>query len=146
VEIDPDTGFVDVVRYVVAHDCGVVLNPMIVDGQIDGGVAHGLGNALSERVVFSEDGQPVSTTFMDYRIMSAVEMPAITKLHSVTPSPFNPLGVKGAGEGGTIPAAAVVVSAVEDALAGFKVVLDRYPVTPEMVFGFMSQERVEEER
>ena len=139
VEIDPDTGFVAVVRYVVAHDCGVVLNPMIVDGQIDGGVAHGLGNALSERVVFSEDGQPVSTTFMDYRIMSAVEMPAITKLHSVTPSPFNPLGVKGAGEGGTIPAAAAVVSAVEDALAPFGAVIDRYPITPEMVFGLMER-------
>ncbi|MDH5504510.1 MAG: xanthine dehydrogenase family protein molybdopterin-binding subunit, partial [Acidimicrobiia bacterium] len=139
VEIDSDTGFVDVVRYVVAHDCGIVINPMIVDGQIDGGVAHGLGNALSERVVFSADGQPVSTTFMDYRIMSAVEMPHITKIHSVTPSPFNPLGVKGAGEGGTIPAAAAVVSAVEDALAPYGAVIDRYPITPEMVFGLIER-------
>lgn len=139
VEIDPDTGFVEVVRYVVAHDCGVLLNPMIVDGQIDGGVAHGLGNALSERLAFTEDGQPVSTTFMDYRIMSAVDTPSITKIHSVTPSPFNPIGVKGAGEGGTIPAAATIVSAVENALAPFGAVLDRYPITPEMVLGYMAQ-------
>jgi carbon-monoxide dehydrogenase large subunit len=137
VEIDPETGMIDVVHYVVAHDCGVVLNSMIVDGQIDGGVAHGLGNALSERVAFTDQGQPVATTFMDYRIMSAVEMPPITKRHTVTPSPFNPLGVKGAGEGGTIPAAATIVSAVEDALRPYGVVINRYPITPEMVFGLI---------
>lgn len=141
VEVDPETGFVDVIHYVVAHDCGVVLNPMIVDGQIDGGIAHGLGNALSERVSFTEDGQPVATTFMDYRIMSAVEMPQITKLHTTTPAPFNPLGVKGVGEGGTIPAAATIASAVEDALAPYGAVIDRYPITPEMVFGLIEGAR-----
>jgi len=141
VEIDPETGFVEVVHYVVAHDCGVVLNPMIVDGQIDGGVAHGLGNALSERVSFTDDGQPVATTFMDYRIMSSVEMPPITKLHSETRSPFNPLGVKGVGEGGTIPAAATIASAVEDALSPFRAIIDRYPITPETVFDLIQEGR-----
>ena len=137
VEVDPATGHVTVVNYIVAHDCGVMLNPMIVEGQIDGGVAHGLGNALSERVVFSEDGQPLATTFMDYRIMSAGEMPPLTKIHTEIPSPFNPLGVKGAGEGGTIPAAAAVVSAVEDALSEYGIVVDRHPLQPETVYSMI---------
>lgn len=137
-EIDPETGLIEIVRYVVAHDCGNLINPMIVDGQIDGGVAHGLGTALMERVRFSADGQPLSTTFMDYRILSAVEMPNLTKVHTVTPAPFNPLGVKGAGEGGTIPAAAAVASAVEHALRSWGIVVDHYPLTPETVHGLLS--------
>lgn len=133
VEVDSETGLVTVLRYTVAHDCGTVLNPMIVDGQIDGGVAHGLGNALMERVSFSDEGQPLVTTFMDYRVLTAAEMPPLVKVHTETPSPLNPLGVKGAGEGGTLPAAAAVASAVEDALAGRGVVVDRHPLTPETV-------------
>lgn len=133
VEVDPDTGLVVVARYSVAHDCGTVLNPMIVDGQIDGGVAHGLSNALFEQVAYSEDGQPLTTTFMDFRIPTAVEMPHIGKVHTVTPAPDNPLGVKGAGEGGTIPAMAAVASAVEHALEDLGVVVDRYPLFPSVV-------------
>lgn len=133
VEVDPETGLIDVVTYTVAHDCGTVLNPMIVDGQIDGGVAHGLGNALSERLVFDEYGQPLTTTFMDYRLIAATEMPELRKVHTVTPSPFNPLGVKGAGEGGTLPVAAAVASAVDDALRGFDVFIDHHPLMTETI-------------
>jgi len=134
VEIDTDTGQVSVVNYVVVHDCGTILNPMIVNGQIDGGVAHGLGNALSERVVFSDSGQPLTTSFMDYQVMTAGDMPPLTKIHTETPSPFNPLGAKGAGEGGTLPAAAAVISAIEHALGEFDVVVNHHPVSREWVF------------
>ena len=133
VEVDVETGLVTVLHYSVAHDCGTVLNPMIVEGQIDGGVAHGLSNALLEQVSYTDEGHPLSTTFMDFRIPTAVEMPPLSKVHVETPSPDNPLGAKGAGEGGTIPAAAAIVSAVEDALADLGVVVDRYPLHPSVV-------------
>jgi carbon-monoxide dehydrogenase large subunit len=141
VEIDPETGHVTVDRYVVVHDCGTILNPMIVDGQIDGGVAHGLGNALSEQVRYSDDGQPLSTSFMDYRLMTAADMPPLTKVHTETPSPTNPLGAKGAGEGGTIPAAAAVASAVEHALEETGVTVGHYPITSEWVYGALARAR-----
>jgi aerobic carbon-monoxide dehydrogenase large subunit len=133
VEVDPETGHVTVVNYVVVHDCGTIINPMIVEGQIDGGVAHGLGNALMERIQYTEDGQPLTTSFMDYRLMTAVDMPPLTKIHTETPSPTNPLGAKGAGEGGTIPVAAAVASAIEHALEGSGVVINHHPVSPEWV-------------
>jgi carbon-monoxide dehydrogenase large subunit len=138
VEVDPETGSVTVDRYTVAHDCGRVLNPMIVAGQIDGGVAHGLGNALMERVAYSDDAQPLVTTFVDYRIPAAEQVPSITKVHTETPSPRNPLGAKGAGEGGTLPAMAAVAAAVDDALAELGVVVDRYPLLPETVRSMVS--------
>jgi len=134
VEIDQETGHVTVVNYVVVHDCGTLLNPMIVDGQIDGGVAHGLANALMERVQYDESGQPLTTSFMDYRLMTAADMPPMVKIHTETPSPTNPLGAKGAGEGGTIPAAAAVVSAIEHALEGRGVVVNHHPVGTEWVY------------
>jgi carbon-monoxide dehydrogenase large subunit len=134
IELDPETGHVKVVNYVVVHDCGTLINPMIVDGQIDGGVAHGLGNALMEHVQFSESGQPLTTSLMDYRLMTAVDMPPLVKIHTETPSPTNPLGAKGAGEGGTIPAAAAVVSAIEHALADQAVVVNHHPVSAEWIF------------
>jgi carbon-monoxide dehydrogenase large subunit len=133
VELDAETGLVTVVNYVVVHDCGTLLNPMIVDGQIDGGVAHGLGNALTEEIRFNEEGQPLTTSFMDYRLITAVDMPPLVKIHTETPSPTNPLGAKGAGEGGTIPAAAAVVSAIEHALADHAVVVNHHPVSAEWV-------------
>ncbi|MFP3913616.1 MAG: xanthine dehydrogenase family protein molybdopterin-binding subunit [Actinomycetota bacterium] len=137
VEVDAETGRVEVVAYTVAHDCGPMLNPMIVNGQIDGGVAHGLGNALWERVASDSQGQPLVTTFVDYRIPSAVGVPSVQKVHTQTPSSTNSLGVRGAGEGGTIPAAAAVAAAVEDALSHLGVVVDRYPLGPETVMGLI---------
>lgn len=133
VEIDPDTGHVSVVGYVVVHDCGTLINPMIVDGQIDGGVAHGLGNALLERIVHDETGQPLTTSFMDYPLMTAADMPPLVKVHMETPSPTNALGAKGAGEGGTIPAAAAVVSAIEHALGDLPTPITHYPVSSQWV-------------
>ena len=131
VEVDIGTGEVRVTRYSVAHDCGRMINPMIVDGQIAGGVVHGIGNALFEEMVYDETGQPLTTNYGEYLLPLASEMPRIDIVHQETPSPLNPLGIKGVGEGGTIPATAAVVAAIENALQPFGVVIERYPVTPE---------------
>lgn len=131
VEVDIGTGEVKVLRYSVAHDCGTMINPMIVDGQIIGGVVHGIGNALFERMIYDAQGQPLTTNYGEYLLPLATEMPRIDIVHQETPSPLNPLGVKGAGEGGTIPAAAAIVAAIENALADYNVVVDYYPVGPQ---------------
>jgi len=117
-------------NYVVVHDSGRLINPIIVKGQILGGIVHGLGNALLERMVFNADGQPQTITFADYLLPTATTVPRVNLGHRQSPSPLNPLGVKGAGEGGTIPAPAAFVSAVEDALAPFGVLITECPVTP----------------
>ena len=133
VEVDIETGAVRIMRYTVAHDCGRVINPMIVDGQIVGGVAHGIGNALYERMVYDDNAQPVSTNFGEYLLPLATDVPHVDLVHLETPSPLNPLGIKGAGEGGTIPAIAAIVSAVENALAPFAVVIAEAPITPQRI-------------
>lgn len=130
VAVDRETGLARVERYVVVHDCGTVINPTVVEGQIHGGVAHGIGNALYEAMVYDEAGQPVTGSFLDYALPRACDVPPITVEHLESPSPFNPEGVKGAGEGGTIGALATVVGAVEDALAPFNVTLTHLPVRP----------------
>lgn len=133
VELDPETGHAEVVGYTVVHDCGTLLNPMIVEGQIDGGIAHGLGNALRERVAYSESGQPLATSFMDYLLTTAADMPPLRKVHTETPALHNPLGVKGAGEGGTIPVASAIASAIEHAIDDPRVTVLHYPVTAEWI-------------
>ncbi|MBV9394987.1 MAG: xanthine dehydrogenase family protein molybdopterin-binding subunit [Methylobacteriaceae bacterium] len=133
VEIDPATGDARVSRYVVAHDCGCLINPLVVDGQILGGVVHGIGNALYERMVYDEAGQPLSTNYGEYLLPLAPEMPDIEMHHLETPSPRNPIGVKGAGEGGTIPAAACVISAIQDALGPGAPFIAEHPVSPERI-------------
>jgi carbon-monoxide dehydrogenase large subunit len=130
VEVDIETGEARVTRYVVAHDCGTIINPMLVDGQIRGGVVHGIGNALYERMVHDENGNPLTTNYGEYLLPIATEMPRIEIIHHETPSPLNPLGVKGAGEGGTIPAANCVISAVEDALSPFGARIRHHPISP----------------
>jgi len=130
VEVDIDTGAVEILRYSVAHDSGTLINPLIVDGQIQGGVAHGIGNALLERMLYDESAQPLTTTFADYLLPGATDVPRIAARHLETPSPLNPLGVKGAGEGGTIPAAAAIVAAIENALSPFGVTFQECPLTP----------------
>jgi carbon-monoxide dehydrogenase large subunit len=130
VEVDPMTGGVRLVNYTVAHDSGNVINPMIVDGQVQGGVAHGIGNALFEWMKYDGDAQPLTTTFQDYLLPTAPDVPGCTIEHVETPNPLNPLGVKGAGEGGTIPAPAAIVSAIEDALSPFGVRFTDIPLTP----------------
>jgi CO/xanthine dehydrogenase Mo-binding subunit len=130
VEVDPDTGRVRILKYVVVHDCGVIVNPAIVEGQIMGGVAQGIGGALLERLVWDESGQPQTTSFMDFRLPTVDDIPEIVLDHVETPSPLNPLGVKGTGEAGIIPASAVVAEAVEDALSPFGIRVDEMPLLP----------------
>jgi carbon-monoxide dehydrogenase large subunit len=133
VEVDVATGAVRITRYVVAHDCGKLINPLIVDGQIRGGVVHGIGNALYEHMRFDEAAQPITTNYGEYLLPIATEMPRIEVTHLETLSPNNPIGVKGAGEGGTIPATACVISAIEDALSPFGVTVNEYPLSPERI-------------
>ena len=121
VEVDAETGAVSLLRYVVVSDCGRLINQMVVEGQIVGGVVHGIGNALFERMVYDDNAQPMTTNLSEYLLPSAMELPPIEVLHHISPSPLNPLGVKGVGECGVIPAAAAIISAIEDALEPFNV-------------------------
>jgi carbon-monoxide dehydrogenase large subunit len=133
VEVDPLTGAVTVDRYVVVHDCGRVIHPVIVEGQITGGVVQGIGGALLEELVHDSTGQLISGSFGDYLLPRATDVPMIDVIHQESPSPLNPLGVKGVGEGGTIAVAAAIAAAVEDALSPFGVHLTACPVTPDRV-------------
>ena len=130
VEVDPETFDVEIQRYVVVHDCGEVINPLILDGQIQGGVAQGIGNAFFEEIVFSEEGQILNASFMDYLLPTALDVPRIESGHQVTPSPLNPLGIKGAGEAGAIPVGALFAQAVEDALADTGIEILEIPLKP----------------
>ncbi len=130
VEVDVATGEVKILRYVVQHDCGTVVNPAVVEGQIHGGVAQGIGGALYERIVYDEHGQPLSATFMDFLIPTAMEVPEIEIIHTETPSPLNLLGVKGVGEAGAIPVPALIAEAIDDALAPFGVRVREMPLSP----------------
>jgi aerobic carbon-monoxide dehydrogenase large subunit len=116
VEVDEETGKVDLVRYVAVDDCGPAINPMIIDGQVHGGIVHGIGQALFEQVVYDEQGQLVTGTFVDYALPTAAELPSFETDRTETPSPVNSLGVKGVGEAGTIASSAAVTNAVNDAL------------------------------
>src|SRR5947207_6274832 len=131
VEVDVETGAVRILRYHALQDSGTLINPMMVEGQLHGALAHGIGNALFEWMGYDERGQPVTTTFADYLLPTATELPTMTAMFRQTPSPLNPLGAKGAGEVSTIPAAAAVVSAIEDALTPFGVRIAQTPITPE---------------
>jgi carbon-monoxide dehydrogenase large subunit len=116
VEVDPETMQIHIQKYLVVHDCGQVINPLILDGQIHGGVAQGIGNAFYERLVYDENGQLLNGTFMDYHLPSSLDVPRIETGHGVTLSPLNPMGVKGAGEAGAIPVGPLFAQALEDAL------------------------------
>jgi carbon-monoxide dehydrogenase large subunit len=133
VEVDPFTGGVKLLAYTVAHDSGNIINPLIVDGQVQGGVAHGIGNALFEWMKYDADAQPLTTSFQDYLLPAAPDVPGCRIEHVETPNPLNPLGVKGAGEGGTIPAPAAIISAIEDALSPFGVRFARMPLPPDQI-------------
>ncbi len=131
VEVDAETGAVTVAAYTVVHDCGRMINPMVVEGQVVGGAIHGLGSALFERMVFDEAGQPQTANLGEYAMPTAPECPRLRIAHMESPSPLNPLGVKGAGEGGVIPAPSAIAAAIEDALAPLGVAVDDVPMTPE---------------
>jgi aerobic carbon-monoxide dehydrogenase large subunit len=135
VDVDLESGSVKVPKYYVIHDCGRMLNPMIVEGQIHGGVAQGIGGAILEQLQYDADGQLLTSTFMDYLVPTSLEIPQFKLEHMETLSSFNPLGVKGVGEGGAIPVSAAIVAAVENALADNDVFVNETPLTPEKVWG-----------
>jgi carbon-monoxide dehydrogenase large subunit len=141
VEVDLDTGEVKILRYIAVDDCGPHINPMIVEGQIHGGVIQGLGEALQEIAIYDDDGQLVTGTMMDYAVPRASQMPHLELDHTVTPSPVNPLGIKGCGEAGTIGSAACVVNAVCDALAPFGILHIDKPLTPARVWAAIQAAR-----
>src|ERR671912_1094980 len=134
VEIDPETWEIDVVSYAVVHDCGNVVNPMIVEGQVHGGVAQGVAGALYERMAYDKDGQLQNASFMDFLMPYASEVPDIDIDHQETPSPLNPLGLKGAGEAGVIPGTAAIASAIEDA-TGRRIA--SMPISPTELYDLM---------
>jgi aerobic carbon-monoxide dehydrogenase large subunit len=138
VRVDIQSGGVEVVRYLVAHDCGTVINPVIVEGQIVGGVAQGIGGSILEALPYTAEGQPQATTFMDYLIPTAAEIPAMHVEHFESPAPGMPFGAKGAGEAGIVGPAAAIARAVEDALAEFGVEhISATPITPPVVLGLI---------
>ena len=143
VEVDPATGMVKILKYAVVHDCGTVVNPMVVEGQVFGGVAQGVGGALYEKLHYDEDGQLRSGTYMDFLIPYATEVPHIEVDHVETPSPLNPLGVKGAGEAGAIPAPSALVSAIEDALSPLGIFITESPVSPNMLREQIAEKRAQ---
>jgi len=137
VEVDAETGGVDVTRYVIAHDSGRPINPLTLDGQLHGGYAHGLGYALFEEAIYSPDGNFISPSFLDYTIVSAPELRHEPELiHTETPTAHNPEGIRGVGEAGTIAVPAAIANAVEDALIamGHDVCVDQVPITPQRVW------------
>jgi len=131
VETDPETAEIRILRYCVVHDCGTLVNPRIVEGQVHGGVAQGVGGALYERMAYDSDGQLLNASFMDFLMPYSTEVPTIETDHLETPSPLNPLGIKGAGEAGVIPGMAVLASAISDA-EGFPIT--RMPISPSELF------------
>ena len=141
VEVDRETGRIRVVKYVAVDDCGRLVNPALVDGQVQGGVAQGIGAALAEHCVYDAQGQLVTTTLMDYAVPTAADLPPIEVHHLETPAPGIAGGYKGAGEGGTAGAPAAILNAVNDALAPFGVMLTEQPLTPERVLRALGRAR-----
>jgi len=141
VEVDPGTGAVRLLGYVVAHDCGKVINPTIVEGQVHGGVAQGVGGALFEEMVYDAEGQLLTGTLMDYLVPSATDLPRIETVHLEFPSPRNPLGMKGLGEGGAISPPAAIANAIDDALAPLGVRVTETPASPARVLALIETRR-----
>ncbi|QQK74741.1 xanthine dehydrogenase family protein molybdopterin-binding subunit [Salicibibacter cibarius] len=139
VEVDIETGFFDILNYVVVHDAGKIINPVIADGQTLGGVAQGIGGTIYEEIVYDEKGQLLTGTYMDYLLPTASEIPNISSTHMESPSPRNPLGVKGLGESGAISPPACLSNAVEDALQPFQIKLNKLPLSPQYIWEMIHQ-------
>lgn len=139
VEIDTETGGVQLLRYVAVDDCGNQINPLIVEGQIHGGIVQGAAQALWEEAVFDDDGNLLSASLMDYLVPSAAELPTFETAMTVTPSPSNPMGVKGIGEAGTIGSAPAVINAVVDALKPFGITDIEMPASPQRVWAALKE-------
>jgi 2-furoyl-CoA dehydrogenase large subunit len=141
VEVDPDTAAIKIVKYVTVHDAGVIINPMIAEGQIYGGALHGLGGALYEEMEYDETGQPLAGTFMDYLVPTASEAPEIDIAHVVSPSPLTTLGSKGLGESSSMTVPAVIANAVTDALKPLGVQITELPMTPSRLWRLIQDAR-----
>ena len=139
VEIDPETGASEVVRYTVTDDFGNLINPMLAEGQVHGGVAQGIGQAVCERVVYDETGQLLTASFMDYALPRADDLPMIDFATEAVPSTANPMGMKGCGEAGTVGALAAVANAVRDALAGRGIEQVDMPFTPGRIWALLNE-------
>jgi carbon-monoxide dehydrogenase large subunit len=137
VEVDPETLGIKIQQYVVVHDCGTVINPLILAGQVQGGVAQGIGNAFYEQLIFDDNGQLLTGTFMDYLVPTALEVPPVTAGHTVTLSPLNPMGIKGAGEAGAIPVGPLFAQAIENALHGTGLEILEIPLSPGRLWELM---------
>jgi carbon-monoxide dehydrogenase large subunit len=140
VEVDPETMGVEIKKYVVVHDCGTVINPLILAGQVQGGVAQGIGNAFYEQLLFDDNGQLLNGTFMDYLLPTALDVPRVEVGHEETLSPLNPLGIKGAGEAGAIPAGPLFVQAVENALADTGIEILECPLSPKRLWELVNRQ------
>ena len=137
VEVDLETGQVRLTRYIVVHDCGRMINPMMVEGQVHGAVVHGIGMTLYEWMRYDDDGQPQTVTFADYLLPTSDVVPPIEIHHMESPTPLNPLGVKGAAESGTIGCPPAIVSAIEDALRPLPIRITDLPVTPDRLLALI---------
>ena len=136
-EVDPETMHIEIKKYVVVHDCGTVLNPLILEGQVHGGVAQGIGNSYYEHLMYDENAQLMNASLMDYLLPTSLDVPPIIVGHEETPSPLNPLGVKGAGEAGAIPTGALFAQAVEDALYDVPLEILEIPLSPNRLWELM---------
>jgi len=139
VAVDPATGMIELIDFAVAEDCGTMINPMIVEGQVRGGVVQGIGTALYEEIPYDEQGQPLAATLADYLVPCAAELPAIKIVHMHTPTPYTEYGVKGMGEGGAIAPPAAIANAVRDALAPLGAEVNETPLTPRRVLAAIRQ-------
>ncbi|SDL87820.1 xanthine dehydrogenase family protein molybdopterin-binding subunit [Bacillus sp. OK048] len=144
VEVDKETGFVKLQNYSVVHDCGTVINPMIVDGQVQGGVAQGIGSALYEEVIYDEKGQLLTGSYMDYLLPTSMEIPTVKKGHQEHLSTRNPLGIKGVGEGGAISPPAAIANAIVDALSDLDIIINQLPVSPSRLRGLIKEAEKEQ--
>ena len=141
VEVDPDTGFVEILRFCMVHDAGTIVNPLLADANLHGGIAQGIGGALYEKIAYDESAQPLTATFMDYTIPTAVEVPNLELGHQETPTPFTPLGTKGVGESGVGAPLGALCSAVENALPELDIRLTELPLTPSRVWEAIQEAR-----
>jgi carbon-monoxide dehydrogenase large subunit len=139
IDVDIETGGIKLLDYAVAHDAGKLINPQLVDGQIHGGVAQGIGAALYEEITYDQSGQVLSGSFMDYLLPGAMEVPKIKTVHLESPSPLNPLGVKGLGEGGAIAPPAAIANALADALRSLNPRVNVIPLTRGRVLELLGQ-------
>jgi carbon-monoxide dehydrogenase large subunit len=146
VAVDPDTGEVEILDYAVAEDCGTMINPMIVDGQVQGGIAQGIGTALYEEIPFDDAGQPLATTFADYMVPCAPEVPRIRIAHMITPAFATEYGVKGVGEGGAIAPPAAISNAIADAFRSIGAECNETPMTPRRVSDAVAKARAKKVR